>query len=124
MDNVNHGQRNLILLGAGALLITGVTTAFSLWVYRSSGDIYLDRSRPGYLPDKEEANEVTNNDGGFVFSDTGELNKAELEKYLEELKKIDERLDALADSYAPGPLSDASLGITEEANPNEAKDKK
>lgn len=109
---IGRGNRNLILLGAGALILTAATTSISLWIYRSSGDIYLDRSRPGYLPDEEEANEETGVNNNFTFSDTGALNKQELGEYLDELKKLNERLQALPDPYAPDPLSDQSLGIT------------
>lgn len=113
-----HGKRNLIILGVGAILITVVTTGFSLWFYRSSGDIYLDRSRPGYLPDEEEAIDDSNANTSFIFSDTGELKKEDLNKYLEELKKINDRIHALKDPYSPSPLSDESLGIVPNNDPN------
>lgn len=113
----NHGKRNLIILGAGALVITAVTTCLSLWIYRSSGDIYLDRSRPGYLPDEEEADDNSTTTSNFTFSETGPLTKTDLEEYLKELKKLDDRLKALSDPYAPGPLSDESLGIKVEEEP-------
>lgn len=109
---VNHGKRNLLLLAVGALLITATTTCASLWAYRTSGDIYLDRSRPGYLPDQEEINEDSDVNSNFVFSDTGTLTKTDLEEYLKELKTINDRIKALSDPYAPGPLTDESLGIT------------
>lgn len=110
----NHGKRNLIILGAGALTIAAITTCLSLWIYRSSGDIYLDRSRPGYLPDEEEVDDNSATTTNFNFSETGPLTKADLEEYLKELKKLDDRLKALSDPYAPGPLSDESLGIQDE----------
>lgn len=111
MNVENPGKRNLILLGVSAMLITAVTTSLSLWIYRSSGDIYLDRSRPGYLPDEEEAKEELPQDVNFTFSDTGELNSTELSKYLEELKKLDDRIKALLDPYSAEPLTNESLGI-------------
>ena len=46
----DKGQCNLVILGIGATIVTGITLTASLLVYRNSGDIYLDRSRPGYLP--------------------------------------------------------------------------
>ena len=51
---MNRGGRNLIILGCIAATIALATTSVSLAIYHGSGDIYLDRSRPGYLPDKEE----------------------------------------------------------------------
>ncbi len=123
MNETYHGKRNLICLGAGALLITCLTTCLSLWIYRTSGDIYLDRSRPGYLPDEEEVEQNTQTDKSFTFSDTGELNRNELTSYLKELKKVIDRIDALETPYAPGPLSDESLGIPVSDHPEDAPQK-
>lgn len=107
------GGRNLAVLGIGAIILAGITTGISLMVYRNSGDIYLDRSRPGYLPDEDEANEDPVTKTNFSYPDYGPLDKVELQRYLEELKAIKTRLDALSDPYAPSPLSDESLGIVE-----------
>ena len=107
-----HGGRNLIILGVGAILITVATTVTSLTIYRVSGDIYLDRSRPGYLPDEDEATAETDTTD-FQYSDTGPIDKAELERYLEEYKKLNNRLKDFSDPYSAAPLSDESLGITE-----------
>lgn len=107
-----RGKKNLIILGVMAIMIAGITTGLSLWIYRSTGDIYLDRSRPGYLPDEDEVEaDASSSNNNFVFSDTGELTKQDLDEYLKELKKLNNRIKALADPYAPGPLSDESLGI-------------
>lgn len=106
-----RGGRNLALLGIGAILIATATTSVGLFVYRSSGDIYLDRSRPGYLPDPEEVKEEQNTNPTYSYPDNGPLDKAELKTYLEELEKVNDRLKALADPYSPDPLSDESLGI-------------
>ena len=54
---MTRGGKNLVLLGASAVLIATVTTCISLAIYHNSGDIYIDRSRPGFLPDKEEIEE-------------------------------------------------------------------
>jgi alpha-galactosidase/6-phospho-beta-glucosidase family protein len=35
-------------------MIALATTGVSLAIYHNSGDIYLDRSRPGFLPDEQE----------------------------------------------------------------------
>ncbi len=115
MNNSGTGGRNLALLGAGAILITALTTGLSLFVYWRSGDIYLDRSRPGYLPDEDEATAETDTTD-FQYSDTGPIDKAELERYLEEYKKLNNRLKDFSDPYSAAPLSDESLGITENNN--------
>lgn len=108
------GGRNLIILGVGAILITVATTITSLTLYRVSGDIYLDRSRPGYLPDEDEVVETTETNTNYVFSDSGTLTRDDLSEYLDELKKVDDRLNNLPDPYSPSPLSDESLGIPSE----------
>ena len=46
------GGRNLLILGIISVLIAVTTTGVSLAIYHYSGDIYLDRSRPGFLPDE------------------------------------------------------------------------
>lgn len=118
MNNTNPGGRNLTLLGAGAILITALTTGLSLFVYWRSGDIYLDRSRPGYLPDEDEASEEAETTD-FEYSDTGPIDKDELERYLEEYKKLNRRLKDFSDPYSAAPLSDESLGIpTDETEEN------
>lgn len=119
----SRGGRNLMILGIGAMIFTLVTTGVSLWIYRSTGDIYLDRSRPGFLPDEEEADKNTQANTSFTYSDTGPLDRDELDNYLDELQTINERLRALADPYAPSPLSDESLGIKPAESP-EDKDNK
>lgn len=106
-----RGGRNLTILGIGAILIAFTTTSIGILVYHNSGDIYLDRSRPGYLPDPEEVEEEQNISPTYTYPENGPLDKSELETYLKELKKVNDRLKALADPYSAGPLSDESLGI-------------
>lgn len=109
-----RGGRNLMILGIGAILITIITTVTSLTIYRVSGDIYLDRSRPGYLPDEDEVTETTETNTNYTFSDSGALTREDLSEYLEELKQVDDRLNDFSDPYSPAPLSDESLGIPSE----------
>ena len=108
------GGRNLTILGVSAILITIVTTIISLTIYRVSGDIYLDRSRPGYLPDEDEMTESTETNTNYSFSDSGPLTSDGLSEYLDELKKVDDRLKNFSDPFSPSPLSDESLGIPSE----------
>lgn len=117
-DKNNKGQRNLILLGVSAIGVTCITLAASLFMYRDSGDIYLDRSRPGFLPEegevKEEKQEVD-----FVYPDSGNLDEAELDEYLDNLKKVIEQLENSANPYSNSALSDESLGIPRSQKPEE-----
>lgn len=108
---MTSGSRNLLILGIGSILIAGVTTSVSLAIYRNTGDIYLDRSRPGFLPDKDEVEAETEATTNFTYSDSGELDGEELKQYLEELQKIEDRLKNLPDAFSDAPLSDESLGI-------------
>lgn len=115
----HSGHRNLVLLGACAFCIAAITTAVELSIYRSSGDIYLDRSRPGYLPDAEEVEDEAD-ESSYIYSDTGTLDASELDKYLDELKAIQSHIDKLPDPYSADPLSDESLGITAPSTPEKA----
>lgn len=101
---------NLFFLGVGATLIAMLTTGISILIYHYSGDIYLDRSRPGFLPDKDEIAEQ-DDDEGFVFSEDGPVTKYDLDEYLKAFQEKLKELDALKNPYSPEPLSDDALGI-------------
>lgn len=106
----DHGSRNLVILGVGAILISTITTCVSLFIYWQTGDIYLDRSRPGYLPDPEEVEDEPE-PVSFEFPETGSVDRTELDRYLDELKTVNQHLKSISDPYAATPLSDESLGI-------------
>ena len=108
---MNSGARNLLILGLSAILVTGLTTGLSLFIYRQTGDIYLDRSRPGYLPDEEEVTQDFASTPTYTYPDNGPLDPNELDDYLDALRQIIDRLEDYSDPYAPEPLSDQSLGI-------------
>ena len=110
----DRGARNLTILGVGAFLIAIAVTGLELWIYRESGDIYLDRSRPGFLPDAEEVEEETETSSSYVYSENGTLDGEELKEYLDELKKIEHAIDKIQDPYGSSALSDKSLGISAE----------
>ena len=55
-----NGARNLFIMSLVAILIALSTTGVSLAIYHNSGDIYLDRSRPGFLPDEDEIEDDAN----------------------------------------------------------------
>lgn len=106
------GGRNLLLLAIGSVLIAGVTTGISLIVYHSSGDIYLDRSRPGFLPDEKEEAESQKHDTKYTFSESGPIDKQSLEEYLKEIQPATDSVKQLSDPFSEDSLSDESLGIT------------
>ena len=115
MENNNKGGRNIIFLGVAATAVTIIMTFISLVIYHNYGDIYLDRSRPGYLPDEEEIEEKENEkQNTYVFSDTGAISDKDLDELLENLNEIVESLDKYTDLFAPQSLSDGVIGIPSE----------
>lgn len=99
---------NLLILGIACVSIAVITTVVSLIVYKNSGDIYLDRSRPGFLPDGEDASPVVVD---YKFKDSGKITSETLDEYLNNLDDALELLDALEDPFSSNSLSDDSLGI-------------
>ena len=108
-EQKNNGGKNLLILCIFTVISAVATTALSLFVYHQSGDIYLDRSRPGFLPESSEKNE--NSDLNFSFSDSGSLKEKDLEEYIKNLDKVIESLDKMSDPYDKEVLSDENLGI-------------
>lgn len=108
-QKVIHGGRNLMLLGLGSIIIALITTSISIFIYRYTGDIYLDRSRPGYIAEGEKREEE--DDGKEDFSNEGEVDKKALEEYLKELESIESRINAHENNFDAEPLTDDALGI-------------
>ena len=108
----SNGGKKLILLCVISVFITLCLTTVSLAIYHYSGDIYLDRSRPGYLPDDEEVeDEEEDEEGDYTFEKTGPINKEVLEEYL---KKLQIEVDALSEYQNPfdaDALSDSQFGL-------------
>lgn len=112
-DRKERGGRNLVLLGVFATLIAIVTTGVSLVIYHNSGDIYLDRSRPGFLPDEEEAEEEKIEED-YVFSRSGKITAEVLDELLKNLDLEVQTIDSYNDQFNEGTLSDDRLGIPSE----------
>lgn len=107
-------NRNLLILGLASVGISIATTAVSLIAYHDSGDIYLDRSRPGFLPDEKEVEEQQEQKKDFVFESNGNLDPDILRIYLNNYEEQLDELDKLEKPFSSTPLSDESLGIPEE----------
>ena len=103
-----HGGRNLMILGIGSVIIALITTSVSLFVYRSTGDIYLDRSRPGFIAEDEERDD---DDSDQDFSNEGEVTAETLDEYLQELESIEGRINSRENSFDADSLTDDALGI-------------
>lgn len=104
------GGRNLLFLGLAAIAISLTTTGVSLAIYHNSGDIYLDRSRPGFLPEKDES-ATEESEPAYEFEKSGLVTEKVLEEYLDALNAEIEGLEAYKDPFAPDALSDDRLGI-------------
>lgn len=112
---MTKGGKNLVILGVSATIIAVATTTASLIVYHNSGDIYIDRSRPGFLPDKEEIENRTKPENNYKFSDEkGDISEEEFDEYLLELEELQKNLEAIPDPYSPTSISDDALGIPAE----------
>ena len=102
-----------MILGLGAVLIASITTGVSLAIYHKSGDIYLDRSRPGFLPDEEEVEEeeAKEEDKEYDFKQNDKLSAEVLDEYLENFQKEVDAIDAYKEPFNEKILSDEELGI-------------
>ena len=112
-----RGARNLMIMGLASILIAMATTGVSMAIYHKSGDIYLDRSRPGFLPDESEIEEDDNDDeeNEYDFSKTGSISKESLGEYLKNLDKEEKAINVYGEPFNDKALSDDHLGIS----PNE-----
>ncbi|MBQ6147559.1 hypothetical protein IJH66_02005 [Candidatus Saccharibacteria bacterium] len=114
-SKLSSGGKNLVLLGIGAILVASLTTAVSLYLYHDSGDIYLDRSRPGFLPEKEETEQEKDDNKDYSFSDYGAITEKTLDEYLENLEQELDRLNSFSgDPFSLDSLSNNALGIPAE----------
>lgn len=106
------GGRNLTILGVVSVIVAVATTGVSLAVYHNSGDIYLDRSRPGFLPDEEEISDDV--EGDYEFDKNGEITREVIEDYLKNLETEVKALKSYKDPFSAEALSDEKLGISGE----------
>ncbi len=106
------GARNLLILGVASIVISVATSVISLAIYHDTGDIYLDRSRPGFLPDEDEIkqnDEMVNEE--YSFGTSGKITKEELDEYLEKLNLEIKMIDGYEDPFDAEALSDERFGL-------------
>ena len=109
---LHRGGRNLVLLGLGSIVIALISTSISLAIYHNSGDIYIDRSRPGFLPDEEEVKEEEDEkEQDYTFPKSGTLTADSLREYLEKLDIEVKAIDGYEKPFNSSALSDEKLGI-------------
>lgn len=108
----NKGGRNLVIMAVMAIVISTVLTIGSLAIYHYSGDIYLDRSRPGYLPDTEEVEtEEEAREGEYSFEKAGAINKEVLNEYIKKLQVEINALNEYQNPFNDEALSDEHFGL-------------
>lgn len=113
----NKGGRNLVIMGALATIVALTTTTVALTIYHNSGDIYLDRSRPGFLPDEAEIKTEGEEEGeDYDFANNGKLTEAELDEFIEKLTIEIEAVRSYEKPFDEDALSDERLGITAKAD--------
>lgn len=112
---LSSGGRNLVLLGLSSVLIALATTGVSLALYHNSGDIYLDRSRPGYLPDEEEIEEKDDDKPVEIYDYAKRegVTSSNLKEYLEQIETEIQAIDAYEKPFDMTTLSDEHFGIPE-----------
>ena len=108
---MSNGARNLLILGILSATIALTTTGISLAVYHNSGDIYLDRSRPGFLPDEDEIESDKKENDDYKLSENATITAEVLDEYLEYLTQEAESIDLYKDSFSSDGLSDSRLGL-------------
>lgn len=104
-----NGGRNLCILGIGALIVAIITTSISLKIYHDTGDVYLDRSRPGFISDEEKRQ--TEENIKETFSEDGAIDAKVLDEYLQKLEQMRKKSDDYIKDFTTNPLSDDQLGI-------------
>ena len=111
-EKTKSGARNLIILAIASIVITMGLTTVSLAIYHYSGDIYLDRSRPGFLPDTEEMEEdEEDEEGDYIFEKSGPLNAEVLDEYLEKLQIEINAINDYQNPFGAEALSDEQFGL-------------
>ncbi|MDO4753222.1 MAG: hypothetical protein Q4A36_03270 [Candidatus Saccharibacteria bacterium] len=108
----NNGGKKLVLMTIISIAISLAMTTVSLAIYHYSGDIYLDRSRPGYLPDTEEVQtEEKTEEGDYNFSKSGPITKEVLDEYLKKLQVEIDALNEYQNPFGDEALSDDNFGL-------------
>lgn len=88
-----------------------VMTLISLELYRRSGAIKLDMSRPGY---EAVRTEVEKSSDDQPYDSSGPLNDSAINDFEDRIKKYQSELDELG-TYDNSIISDDSLNLTEPA---------
>ncbi len=110
---MSRGGKNLIILGLIATFIALLSSGISLFIYHQSGDIYLDRSRPGFLPEKSET-EGTSSSNNYEVEETGEVTTETIDEFIENFDQQVKNINSIENPFNPEDISDEVLGISAE----------
>lgn len=110
---MTRGAKNLLILGIISILVACTTTGIALAIYHNSGDIYIDRSRPGFLPDEEEIEQRNDSEKeeSEEFGEKGEITVDVLEDYLKKIESEIEGIERAKEAFSEEALSDERLGF-------------
>ena len=109
---MTNGSRNLLILGILSIVIALTTTSVSLAIYHNSGDIYLDRSRPNFLPDEDEIkDDKDEHTVDYKLSENTTITTEVLDEYLENLQQEAENINVYKNAFNESGLSDTRLGL-------------
>ncbi len=108
-------RNHQLLSGLGLVVIIVIfLTAISMTMYITSGASGLDLSRPGFDADRKKVEETAR---ATAFSSTGEMKEADYTLFMEGFTEQRQKLKAMS-SFDGQPLSDESLGLKVETEPN------
>lgn len=94
-----------------AVFITTVLVSVSLSMYRNSGAIQLDLSRPGYVSVRAEASKSSVDFQNY--SSSGEINQDSISEFQILFTKQSKKVKSV-DAFGGDPLSPKSLGLGED----------
>lgn len=106
------GSHQFALFIIGCIAFAMLMTSISLWLYRQSGAMKLDMSRPGYEKVRKKV-EKSQDDESYPSS--GKIDKKAVDDFRKRLKKYQDDLSKMG-TFDNSPVSDESLNLK---NPGE-----
>jgi len=102
-------SKTLVIMILITITIAVASTIVSLLMYKLSGDIYIDRSRPGFISDKEKDEPKKEPDNIYSFPLEGEVTRRDLDDFYKKLSSTTAEMNR--EAFSPDALSDESLRI-------------
>ena len=108
----SSGGRKLTIFGMVVIFIAIISASVSLFIYSATGDIYLDRSRPGFISDGESIKDDENLKYDAAFPPDGPIDVKILNEYLNKFDAATTEATFDSDAFSADALSDENLNIT------------